>query len=57
MAQQLMSTGTALQAQSDQMLAAISSFSMNKAGSFEAAKTHAHSEPRTRPIPSLRAVA
>lgn len=57
MAQQLMFTGSALQAQSEQMLAAISSFSMNKAASFEAVRAHAHSEPRTRPTCSLRAVA
>jgi aerotaxis receptor len=57
MAQQLLSTGTALQSQSEQMLAAISSFSMNKAATFEGGKVHAHSETRARANVSLRAVA
>lgn len=57
MAQQLMSTGTALQAQSEQMLAAISSFSMNKAATFEAGQAHAHFAPRARASASLRAAA
>jgi hypothetical protein len=57
MAQQLMSTGTALQEQSEQMLAAISSFSMNKVAAFEGGQAHAHFEPRTRARATLRAVA
>lgn len=57
MAQQLMSTGTALQVQSEQMLAAISSFSMNKAAPVEPGQAHPHAVPKARPILSLRAVA
>ena len=41
----------------EQMLAAISSFSMNKVAAFEGGQAHAHFEPRTRVRASLRAVA
>jgi len=55
MAQELMSTGAALQAQSEQMLAAISSFSMTKEASWEGGGK-AHAQPaqvrtqRTSPV-------
>jgi methyl-accepting chemotaxis protein len=57
MAQQLMATGAALQAQSQQMLSAISSFSMSKETAVTSGNAHAPSDTKARTQSHMRAAA
>lgn len=57
MAQQLMATGSALQAQSEQMLSAISSFSLSKETSVQTGGARTHVDTRARKASDIKAAA